>query len=79
MEVDVEETLKLVGTSLAAVAVALEEKALSAELALDGVEAADSDSRLEFRRTRRMPTRAFRVGVASYSSQGTKGVARGVA
>ena len=34
-----------------------------------GVDAADSESRLELRLTSRMPTRAFRVGVASYSSR----------
>lgn len=48
-----------------------------------GVDAADSDSRLELRRTSRIPTRAFRVGVASYSSHSTLpappiGVASGV-
>ena len=62
------------------VAVTAGRKSTSAERRV-GVEAADSDSRLELRRTRRMPTRAFRVGVASYSSSQDgccTGVANGV-
>ena len=62
------------------VAVTAGRKSTSAEGRV-GVEAADSDSRLELRRTRRMPTRAFRVGVASYSSSQDgccTGVANGV-
>ena len=41
----------------------------AADVTRVGVEAADSDSRLEFRLTSRIPTLAFLVGVASYSSQ----------
>ena len=40
----------------------------SVVIVIVGVEAPESPPREEFRRTRRMPTRAFRVGVASYSS-----------